>query len=99
MLIGLRLWPSAFFGANAAPMGGMMGGQGGMMGNQEQMDRMFLEMMISHHEAAINMAQQALETSERPELRGLAEAIISSQTAEIEEMRGYLRDFYGVTTP
>jgi uncharacterized protein (DUF305 family) len=99
-------WRETWFPeAPAAPammmdnQGGMMGGQGGMMGNQEQMDRMFLEMMIPHHEAAISMAQQALETSERPELRALAEAIISSQTAEIEEMRGYLRDFYGVKTP
>jgi uncharacterized protein (DUF305 family) len=79
--------------------GGMMGGQGGMMGDQTQMDRLFLEMMIPHHEAAISMARQALDESERPEMRGLAEAIISSQTAEIDEMHGYLRDFFGVTTP
>ena len=84
--------------------GGMMGGQGGMMsggmmGGQEQMDRLFLEMMIPHHEAAISMAEQALAESERPELRALAEAIISSQTAEIDEMRGYLRDFFGIATP
>jgi uncharacterized protein (DUF305 family) len=79
--------------------GGMMGGQGGMMGGQEQMDRLFLEMMIPHHEAAISMAEQTLAESDRAELRALAEAIISSQTAEIEEMRGYLRDFFGVTSP
>lgn len=79
--------------------GGMMDGQGGMMVDQEQMDRLFLEMMIPHHEAAISMAEQALEESDRPEIRTLAEAIISSQTAEITEMRGYLRDFFGVATP
>jgi uncharacterized protein (DUF305 family) len=91
-------------GGQGEMMDGMMGGQGGMMsgdmmGNQEQMDRLFLEMMIPHHEAAISMAEQALDESQRPEIRGLAEAIISSQTAEIAEMRGYLRDFFGVTNP
>jgi uncharacterized protein (DUF305 family) len=100
-------WRAAWF-PDAAPapsmtmmggQGGMMGGQGGMTGDQAQMDRLFLEMMIPHHEAAISMARHALEESQRPEIRTLAEAIISSQSAEIEEMRGYLRDFFGVTTP
>jgi uncharacterized protein (DUF305 family) len=103
----MNQWRRAWFpDAAAAPsitmMGGQngtMGGQGGMMGSQAQMDRLFLEMMIPHHEAAISMARQALEESQRPEIRGLAEAIISSQTAEIDEMRSYLRDFFGVTTP
>jgi uncharacterized protein (DUF305 family) len=108
----MGLWRAAWFPDAAAPtlmmggQGGMMGGQGSMMGgsggmmsDQAQMDRLFLEMMIPHHEAAISMARQALEESERPEIRTLAEAIISSQTAEIDEMRGYLRDFFGVTTP
>jgi uncharacterized protein (DUF305 family) len=89
----------SMMGGMQGMMGGMMNGQGGMMGNQEQMDRLFLEMMIPHHEAAISMAEQALDETQRPELRALAEAIISSQTAEIEEMRGYLRDFYGAGTP
>ncbi|NJO82044.1 MAG: DUF305 domain-containing protein [Blastochloris sp.] len=93
-------WRSAWFpDAPTAPMMTMMGGMmgGGMMGNQTEMDRLFLEMMIPHHEAAIGMAEQVLAESERPELHALAEAIITSQTAEIEEMRGYLRDFFGTT--
>lgn len=95
-------WRAAWYpDASAAPAlmmgGGMMGG--GMMHDQAQLSRLFLEMMIPHHEAAISMAEQALDESERPEIRALAEAIISSQRAEIDEMRGYLSDFYGVTTP
>jgi hypothetical protein len=62
-------------GAMMGGQGGMMSGQGGMMGDQAQMDRLFLEMMIPHHEAAISMARQALEESERPEIRTLAEAM------------------------
>jgi uncharacterized protein (DUF305 family) len=93
-------WRAAWFpDAAAAPSMTMMGGQGGVVGEQAELDRLFLEMMIPHHEAASSMARQALKESERPEIRGLAEAIISSQTAEIQEMRGYLRDFFGVATP
>jgi uncharacterized protein (DUF305 family) len=100
-------WRSAWFpDAAAAPTMSMMDGDmmssmmsGGMMGSQEQMDRLFLEMMIPHHEAAIGMARQALDESQRAEVRALAEAIIASQTAEVAEMRGYLRDFFGVATP
>ena len=104
-------WRTAWFpDAPAAPaltmmggsgdMTGMMGaqsGQGGMMGDQAQMDRLFLEMMIPHHEAAIGMAEQALAESERTEIRALAEAIISSQTAEIAEMKAWLQEWYGIS--
>jgi uncharacterized protein (DUF305 family) len=101
-----RSWfPNAAAAPSFAMMGeGMMSGSGGMMaggmmGNQEQVDRRFLEMMIPHHEAAIGMARQALDESRRAEVRALAEAIIASQTAEVAEMRGYLRDLFGVATP
>ncbi|HEU5099352.1 MAG TPA: DUF305 domain-containing protein [Roseiflexaceae bacterium] len=79
--------------------GGMIGGGTTMM-NREQMrqmmganadfDRMFLQMMIPHHEAAIAMAQQALTQAEHPELKTLAQDIITTQRAEISEMQGYL---------
>lgn len=102
----MGVWRAAWFpDAAVAPsmmmsgQGDTIAGQGGTMGEQVQADRLFLEMMIPHHEAAIGMARQALEESERPEIHTLAEAIISSQSAEIEEMRGYLRDFFGVATP
>jgi uncharacterized protein (DUF305 family) len=103
----MRAWRSQWYpDAPAAPampgMGGTMMNRGQMaqmMGGQEQLDRMFLQMMIPHHQDAISMARQAIEASEHPEVSGLAEAIISSQTAEIDEMRGYLRDFFGTTTP
>lgn len=86
--------------------GGIMGSEmmGGMM-NRDQMrqmmgtnvdfDRMFLQMMIPHHEAAIAMAQQALAQAEHPEIKTLAQSIITTQQTEITEMRGYLRVWYG----
>ena len=85
----------------SAQMEGMMGstqmeemmGEGHM---QEKMmggaatDRMFLRMMIPHHQSAIDMSEQALERAEHPELRELARQIIDEQTAEIGLMEGYL---------
>lgn len=57
-----------------------------------EMDRQFLRLMIPHHQAAIPMAQAALESSDRPEVEQLAEAIVASQESEIENMQEMLRE-------
>ena len=61
-----------------------------MMGANADFDRMFVQMMIPHHEAAIAMAQQALTQADHPEIKTLAQGIITTQRAEISEMQGYL---------
>jgi uncharacterized protein (DUF305 family) len=82
--------------------GGMMGGSNGMMGGSmmggTQVNRMFLRMMIPHHQLAIDMAQDALTNAQHPALKGLAQAIIRVQSAEITEMEGYLKTWYGEGT-
>ncbi|MBW0088672.1 DUF305 domain-containing protein [Pseudonocardia sp. KRD-184] len=76
-------------------MGGM-GGMGGMM-TPEQMtrleqasgpafDRMFLEMMTEHHTGAVEMARTELAEGSDPRATGLAQTIIDTQQAEIDEM-------------
>ena len=45
--------------------------------------------MIEHHEGAIRMAQMILD-SEHPEVKALGEAIVESQTAEIDQMKPML---------
>ncbi len=88
----MRAWRSAWYPNAAAlvPMAEQMGG--GMMGGSVDMDRMYLQMMIPHHEAAISMARQALTEAEHPEIKTLAERIITTQQAEIDEMEGYLKE-------
>jgi uncharacterized protein (DUF305 family) len=49
-------------------------------------DRMYVDMMVPHHEGAIVMAKEALTKSQRPEIRELAQQIIDAQQAEIEMM-------------
>ena len=59
-----------------------------------QFDRMFLMMMIPHHAGAIVMADEALQSSGRPQIRSLAHKIIDSQAKEIGQMRAiYVRHF------
>jgi uncharacterized protein (DUF305 family) len=60
-------------------------------------DQRFIEAMISHHQGAIEMAQMAQQMAEHEEIRTLADAIITAQQAEIEQMRGWLQEWYGVS--
>ena len=54
-------------------------------------DRHWLQMMIEHHQGAIAMAKTELSNGKFPEALELARSIVTSQTAEIAEMRRMLR--------
>jgi uncharacterized protein (DUF305 family) len=58
-------------------------------------DKAFLSDMIVHHEGAISMARLALTQSTHKEVRSLAGNIITSQSAEIEQMEKWLMEWYG----
>ena len=60
-------------------------------------DVMFLQMMIPHHQQAIDISNIALKTSKDSELLALARTIIKAQTSEILQMKSWLQDA-GVTT-
>lgn len=78
-------------------------GHGGMDGmlSQEQLDaiedaqgaeaeKLFLTGMIGHHEGAVTMAKQVQAEGSDTEVRALADAIITSQQAEIDQMKKML---------
>jgi uncharacterized protein (DUF305 family) len=58
----------------------------------EEADVLFLQLMIPHHQAALQMTAAILSRTERPEVRSLAEAISASQRSEIKNMEQMLRD-------
>lgn len=53
-------------------------------------DRLFLTAMIAHHKGAIDMAKAEKEAGVFPGALSLADAIISTQAAEIKRMRALL---------
>ena len=79
-----------------------MGGQsaGGMMSDADMgalggasgadFDRMWLTMMIAHHEGAIKMAEQVKAQSTNPDVTALADAIVAGQKKEIDTMQQLL---------
>lgn len=52
---------------------------------------MWLQMMISHHEGAIEMANLEIENGTNADAIALAQGIVESQTAEIKLMEGMLQ--------
>jgi uncharacterized protein (DUF305 family) len=65
-------------------MGKLQGAQGA------EFDRMWLRMMIQHHQGAIDMARVELAQGSDTDARTLAQKIIDAQQAEITEMNGLL---------
>lgn len=57
-------------------------------------DALFIDSMIIHHQAAIDMANQALKEATKPEIKTLAENIIKAQKAEIAQMKEWRRAWY-----
>lgn len=70
--------------------------RGRMMGNA---DAHFIVMMIPHHEGAIAMADLALSRAKHPEIKQLAQAIKTTQTQEIQQMRTWYKQWYGTDVP
>lgn len=73
-----------------------MGGMSGMMSDEQMsalaaatgtdFDRMWLQMMIEHHEGAVEMAETEVADGQDSRAKALARAIIDAQRAEITEM-------------
>ena len=53
-------------------------------------DTTFAQMMIIHHEGAIEMSQLAVQRADNPEVVALAERIAEAQGPEIDEMTAWL---------
>jgi uncharacterized protein (DUF305 family) len=58
-------------------------------------DKEFLEMMIVHHQSAIDMSKDLLSKSSNPDLIKLANTIISDQQNEINKMFELRKEIFG----
>ena len=59
----------------------------------DDFDKAFVEMMIAHHQGAIDMAELIPARAKHAEIKSLGEAIVSAQTKEINDMRQWQMDW------
>ena len=62
-------------------------------------DQHFIEMMIPHHQDAVEMANLALTRAKHAEVKKLAASIKRDQTREIQQMRSWYKAWYGKEVP
>lgn len=94
----LRGWLAAWGAEPATDHSGH--GMDGMMSEEDmaalgsasgpEASKLFLEQMIEHHEGAVTMAETHLDQGQNPDALKLAQAVVDTQTAEIQTMRELL---------
>ena len=87
-------------GGTLGELGKHMGHMDGLLSEEEMselrnaqgadFDRLYLEGMIMHHEGAITMAQNVIDSGGNSAVIALAQTIIDAQTAEISQMKQML---------
>lgn len=98
----MRTWRKQWYPQAPNTFGGMpdqpLDGMGNMMGSSgTQRDEMFLQMMIPHHQLAIDTARKALTRAEHRKLKELSHDIIADQSDEIRRMQRYLATTEGLS--
>jgi uncharacterized protein (DUF305 family) len=58
-------------------------------------DQQFIDMMVPHHEGAVVMGEIARARAKHPEIKQMAEAILSTQTQEIDQMKAWRQAWFG----
>lgn len=95
----MQSWLSSWYGVSYSP--DMTQGHHNMMERMagmsaEEFEVMFLKMMIRHHWQAVVKSSTCLDRASHEELVAMCEDIIIAQSAEIEQMRTWLCDWYGI---
>jgi uncharacterized protein (DUF305 family) len=85
-IIVALLFVISFLPASSA----VAGSHGKTLSNLNNNDIMFAQMMIPHHQQAIDMSKYALKNSSNREIKALATAISSAQGKEISQMKFWL---------
>lgn len=65
--------------------------------NGDYSDERFIDMMVPHHQGAVEMAEIALENSDREEILQLSRDIVRTQEAEIEELKDIKEEEFGTS--
>jgi uncharacterized protein (DUF305 family) len=73
-------------------MGMMMDSQS--LANENPFDKVFIDNMIPHHKAAIEMAEVARKENKNPSIKELATNIVDAQKQEISQMKQWRKRWY-----
>jgi len=84
-------------GVGQAMMG--MSGDVSSLKTADPFDRAFIDMMIPHHQGAIEMSRVELAKGGDPQAKKLATAITAAQTREIKLMNAYRKAWFGSVSP
>ncbi|WP_406327235.1 DUF305 domain-containing protein [Streptomyces sp. NBC_00203] len=86
--------------AAAGSMAGMDMGGDGMMSDKDmkelkamkgtEFDKMFAQMMIDHHNGAIDMARTEQKSGRNTDAQTMADGIVKGQSAEVKQLQGIL---------
>ena len=68
-----------------------------VMENGRYSDRAFIDAMVPHHQGAVEMAEAALENAEHDEIKQLSRNIVSTQQAEIQELKAIKQEEFGTS--
>jgi uncharacterized protein (DUF305 family) len=68
-----------------------------VMENGKYSDKALIDAMVPHHQGAIEMTRVALKNAEHAEIKELSRNIISSQQAEIEELKAIKKEEFGTS--
>jgi uncharacterized protein (DUF305 family) len=61
------------------------------MNMAEDIDKLFLEGMIEHHQSAVDMGKLALKKAIRPELKQFGQKVVTDQSKEIVQYKAWLK--------
>ena len=64
-------------------------------GATASLDQQFIDMMVPHHQGAVEMAKIAQQRAEHPEIKTMADAIIRAQEGEITQMKAWRKAWFG----
>jgi len=83
-------------------MSGMNPGSGDMTSemleeNGKYSDERFIDAMVPHHQGAVEMARVALDNAEHERLVQLSEDIVTTQQAEIEDLKSIKQEEFGTS--
>lgn len=73
---------------------GQMGIDLDVLNNAADFDQEFIEQMIAHHQMGIRMASMVVNRGSDPKIRHLAQSMLDTQRAEIEQMQQWYQAWY-----